>query len=233
MNTIIEKDFAPHTAIIVYSQKGEYNEHYLESREIREKENGYHMLSGKPLTKKLLSQMLEEIDPIVLEKIYCKGLLPSNLLTFDNNNATPTIIWKVESSLRNLCFAKVLRIKDGTMCLPTLIFKLKGSSLSVFAVKTNNVNKDTKLYHAPFHNIFSDGKVCMGNAKTYGFKEVNSIMKNWEDAFFQSKFSHLQGQGSPINGNLNTFIKRQMKPPKQPFDKGVLVSINQKLEDIL
>ena len=79
MNTIIEKDFAPHTAIIVYSQKGEYNEHYLESREIREKENGYHMLSGKPLTKKLLSQMLEEIDPIVLEKIFtefmfCKSI---------------------------------------------------------------------------------------------------------------------------------------------------------------
>jgi len=230
MNNLIEEDFTPKVAIIAYSQGGEYNEHYLESRKIKKNSGGYEMLEGTPLTKKLLAELLEKIDPIALEKTYCKGLLPQNLLAFNNENAEPTVIWYIKASERNLVFTKGLA-KDGLMKLPALVFMLKGRSLHVWAIKTNNPKEDTILYSAPFHNIYADSRVCMGNAKTYKFKEVHSIMKNWEDAFFSSKFSHLGGH-SPIKGNLTTFIKRQIKG-KLPFDKNVLVATNKTIGDLI
>ena len=190
MNNLIEEDFTPKVAIIAYSQGGEYNEHYLESRKIKKNSGGYEMLEGTPLTKKLLAELLEKIDPIALEKTYCKGLLPQNLLAFNNENAEPTVIWYLKASQRHLSFSKGLA-KNGLMKLPALIFMLKGTALSVWAIKTNNPNEDTILYDAPFYNIYQGGKVCMGNAKNHKYKEVHSIMKNWEDAFFSSKFSHL------------------------------------------
>ena len=230
MNNLIEEDFTPKMAIIAYSQGGEYNEHYLESRKIKKNSGGYEMLEGTPLTKKLLAELLEKIDPIALEKTYCKGLLPQNLLAFNNENAEPTVIWYLKASERHLSFTKGLA-KDGLMKLPALVFMLKGTTLSVWAIKTNNPNEDTVLYSAPFHNIYGDGKVCMGSAKTYKFKEVHSIMKNWEDAFFQSKFTHLNRE-SPIVGNLTTFINRQIKG-KLPFDKNVLVATNKTIGDLI
>jgi len=230
MNNVIKEDFAPKVAIMVYEQGGENNEHYLESRKIRKSSNGYEMLEGTPLTKKLLAELLDKVDPIALEKTYCKGLLPQNLLAFNNENAKPTVIWYVKSSERHLSFTDKL-CKDGLMKLPALVFMVKGDSFYVWAIKTNNPKEDTILYDAPFHNIWPNGRVCMGNAKTYGFKEVHSIMKNWEDAFFQSKFSHLN-RDSPIKGNLTTFIKRQIKG-KLPFDKNVLIATNKTIGDLI
>jgi len=229
MNNIIKEDFVPAAAIIVY-QQGDSNQNYLESRKIKKSSNGYQMLEGVPLTKKLLAELLEKIDPVALEKTYCKGLLPKNLLAFNNENAEPTVIWYIKASERNLSFTKGL-CKDGLMKLPALVFRLKGTNLSVWAIKTNNPNEDTILYDAPFHNVYGGGKVCMGNAKVNNSKEVSKIMKTWEDAFFQSKFSHLNRE-SPIVGNLTTFINRQIKG-KLPFDKNVLIATNKTIGDLI
>jgi PRTRC genetic system protein B len=232
MNNILQEDFIPVSAIIVYSQVGEYNEHYLESRRINAGESGYEMLEGTPLTKELLAGMLEEIDPKKLEKLSCDGFLPKNLLSYSNDNAQQNMIWYVESSAHKLNFIKGLGIKNGTMHLPTLVFKLVGSKLSVFAVKTNNVTEETKLYKAPFHNIYSDGHICMGSAKVIKAYDVRTLMKSWEDAFFLSKFTELHSDDKVINGNLSTYIKRQIKS-KGHFDKNVLIPVNETVEDLL
>lgn len=227
----IKSDLIPSAAIIVYKQ-GENDSHYLESRRIQKLSNGFQMLEGKPLTKKLLSELLDKIDPVKLEKIYCEGFLPENILAYNNDDSVPTIIWEKKSHEVNLSFSKTLGIKDGMMHLPTLIFKLKGDSLSVFAIKTKKAKLNSNLYHAPLHNIYKNGGVCMGNAKIYSSKEIGEMIKNWEKAFFQSKFSHLQSQGSPIKGNLNTFIEKQIKS-KALFDNSVLKPFGKKLKDLL
>ena len=231
MNNLIKEDFVPKVAIVVYSQ-GDSREHYLESRRIEKKENGYNMLEGKPLTKKLLAKMLEEIDTKKLDKISCDGFLPKNLIQYSNNNSQANITWYVKSSIHNLTFIESLGIKDGLMHLPTLLFKLRGNCLCVYAIKSSIINEKTLLYKAPFHNVYESGVVCMGSAKVSKSTDVETLMKSYEDAFFQSKFSHLHGEGSPIKGNLTTYIKKQIKS-KKPFDKSVLLSTNQVIKDIL
>jgi PRTRC genetic system protein B len=216
MNDILEEDFIPVSAIIVYSQGGNYNEHYLESRQIVNNQ----MQEGVPLTKKLLAGMLESIDPKKLEEVKCTGFLPRNLLAYNNDNAQATVIWYLKESERNLVFSERLNIKEGLMKLPMIVFKLVGNSLSVFAVKANHITQNTVLYHAPFFNVYDNGSICMGNAKIEKSNDVQELMENAENAFFQSKFTELHGQ-APINGNLATFTKKQIKSKKK-FDKSVL-----------
>jgi hypothetical protein len=72
----------------------------------------------------------------------------------------------------------------------------------------------------------------MGNSRVIKSTNVKKLMKGWEDGFFMSKFSHLQSGGSPIKGNLNTFINEQIKG-KKLFDRSVLLDINKTVEDLL
>jgi PRTRC genetic system protein B len=226
----LQDNLIPKVALIAYEQKN--SNYYLESRRIKKGVSGFEMLEGTPLTKKAIAEILDKIDPIKLERIYCDGFLPENLLAYNNDDAVPTIIWYIKSGWHNLSFIKKLNINDGLMHLPTLIFKLKMDNLSVYAIKTKKPKLNSKLYHAPMHNIYSNGNVCMGNAKIFSSNEVSEMMKNWEKAFFQSKFSHLQTQGSPIKGNLNTFIKDQIDNNKI-FDNNVLKLFGKKLEDLI
>jgi PRTRC genetic system protein B len=226
----LQDNLIPKVALIAYEQKN--SNYYLESRRIKKSVSGFEMLEGTPLTKKAIAEILDKIDPIKLERIYCDGFLPENLLAYNNDDAIPTIIWYVKSGWYNLSFVKKLNINDGLMHLPTLIFKLKGSNLKVYAVKTIKPKLNSKLYQAPMHNIYNDGGVCMGNAKIFSSNEVSEMMKNWEKAFFQSKFSHLQSQGSPIKGNLNIFIKDQIDNNKI-FDNNVLKPFGKKLKDLI
>jgi len=226
----LQDNLIPKVALIAYEQKN--SNYYLESRRIKKGVSGFEMLEGTPLTKKAIAEILDKIDPIKLERIYCDGFLPENLLAYNNDDAVPTIIWYIKSGWHNLSFIKKLNINDGLMHLPTLIFKLQRDELSVYAIKTKKPKLNSKLYHAPMHNIYSNGNVCMGNAKIFSSNEVSEMMKNWEKAFFQSKFSHLQAQGSPVKGNLNTFIKDQINNNKI-FDNNVLKPFGKKLEDLL
>lgn len=204
MENIIQPDFKASQAIIVYNQDLDHqgNNYYLESRRIK---NG-RMMEGKPLTKTLLSKIMSGINTEDIDNIYCEGLLPSKLLYQGKDKMDLKLIWYLKSSWQSLSFDKSLGIKDGIMKVPTLVFSLVGSNLSVFAVKTNSPNSKTILYQAPFHNIYESGSICMGSAKIVKSNEINEIMQNHENAFFQSKFTHLQSQGSPINGNLNTVL---------------------------
>ena len=121
-----------------------------------------------------------------------------------------------------------LGININHFLIPTLVFKIQENVLYVYAAKTDNVDANTKLFKAPFHNVYDDGSICMGNAKIKKSFEINKIMKNYEDAFFLSKFTHLQSQGSPIKGNLNTYLNSNNK-----IEKKVLIDTKLKVEDLI
>jgi len=219
-------DMVPESAIIIYNQSG--SSYYLEKRSIKKTNQGYQMMNGVSLKKETLKSIMETIEVDEADTIYCDGIFPSKLLAFKNGYGNESIVWFIKSSWRNLSFSKKLGIKDKQFHIPSLVFKLDGGKLSVFAAKTDNVDKATKLFRAPFHNIFSDGGICMGNAKVKKSYEVNEIMKAYEDAFFMSKFTHLQSGGSPIKGNLNTYLNSNDK-----IEKKVLLPTKLKVEDLV
>jgi len=222
MEEVFQEDFKPIQAVLVFEQNYKYkSEYYLESRRIELTNKGYQMKEGTPLSKKTLSKIMDNIETSSLDKIVCNSIFPKNLLYYQIKNLEPHIIWYVESRPQHLLFSKSLNIKDGIVNLPTLVFKLEEKELSVFAVKTNAPNGNTQLYKAPFHNVYDGGNICMGNAKAKKSNEIVEIMENYQNAFFNSKFSHLHGSGSPIYGNLNTYLSKLIKTGDK-FNKNLL-----------
>ena len=188
------------------------------------------MMEGKPMDEETLAELSNSIKTREIDKIFCKGFFPKNILYFGEDNFKPFIIWHLPKAKRNLSFKKSLEIKNGMYNLPALVFKLKNDTLSVFAIKDDNLKDDTILYKAPFHNVYEDGRICMGNAIIKKNNELNVIVKNYEDAFFMSEFSHYMNQGSPIKKNLNIYFE---KLKTNEFDNSLLINHKLKLKDLL
>lgn len=228
----MENNFVPEVCLMIYKQKKENNQDtfYLETRKVRKTKLGYRILEGKPLDKKTHSELSKYFKKSKEDSIYCKGLLPKNVLYFGESNSKPHIIW-YRKGPASLIFKKDLNVKDGIYMLPTLIFMLKGETLSVFATKSKSINEKSDLYKAPFHNIYDNGDVCMGSALIKESNELKTIIKNYESAFFNSKFSHFQNEGSPIKGNLNTYFNK-IVDKQIPFDNSLLIKTNKKLKNL-
>lgn len=218
----MSEEYIPKQAIINYTSKnGE--EHYLESHDIwRNKEGNYVLLEGKTMKLKTIQNLAYALTKQNTTPLYSKGLLPDNLIYFNQSFGSNIIAWFVPSSKHPLFFTKDLNIPSGQVYSPALLFILNGETLSVFAMKENkNPDNCTQLYHAPFHNIYRDGEVCLGNAKKPNPKLncFDEIITAWENAFWTSEFSHLI-QESPVKSNLNTLYKRLIKSQEKfPLDE--------------
>ena len=214
MKDLSKESMVPLQAIIVFQGNNDY---YLETRKILK--DGV-LGAGVPLERETLSRIMQEIETTELTRKKCSIFLPENLLLFREESHNLELIWYVEASKRQLSFKESLGIDDGLVNLPTLVFHLKNGGLNVYATKVKSPNKETNLYRAPLHNIGTKGSVCMGSSKVMDSDEVLMIMANNEDGFFRSMFTELHG-GSPIRGNLNTFLQKQIKG-NLPFDNSVL-----------
>lgn len=74
---------------------------------------------------------------------------------------------------------------------PALVFKVAGKDLFVRAVATSSrPNARTPMKTAPYWN--TDGRVCPGTMRVPDSSDVAS-MPLWQDAFFQSEFTHAAG----------------------------------------
>lgn len=68
----------------------------------------------------------------------------------------------------------------------------------------SQINEQTLLYHAPFFNLYNDGRVCMGTVKVdiKADCHLEDFMQSCEQYFFNSYFSHLIGNASPVKENI-------------------------------
>src|SRR5271157_530695 len=78
---------------------------------------------------------------------------------------------------------------------PALLFVVRNSVLYVrVLLATKRPHPDTKLAAAPYWNLDSTGAVCAGTMRTPKSLTVTSIAA-WQQAFFQSEFTHPGGGG--------------------------------------
>jgi PRTRC genetic system protein B len=78
---------------------------------------------------------------------------------------------------------------------PALLFVVRNSVLYVRALSSSRrPAPDSKLAAAPYWNIGGDGAVCAGTMRAPKSLTVTSIAQ-WQQAFFQSEFTHPGGGG--------------------------------------
>ena len=120
--------------------------------------------------------------------------LPDNVIA-----RTPElIVWWVPASIRSMFFRKGSELADVTAKLfphPALLFGVHNGVLYVRALPENRrPGADAKLAAAPYWNADNEGRVCAGTMRVPKSVSVASI-PTWQQAFFQSEFTHPGGAG--------------------------------------
>ena len=117
--------------------------------------------------------------------------LPANVLSVSFGQ----VAWFCPAARRRLWF-KVLadghekRLNGRFAQHPPLVFIASAHGLQAFAVvKNERPQAGTRLYRAPYWNLWESGKMCAGNCKLADLPTPASIPA-YEDAFFNSAFTH-------------------------------------------
>jgi PRTRC genetic system protein B len=228
-----KSSYKPHQAIVVYKKQSDY---YLESHSANEIGKSITWSEGVPFKKESLKNLAVEISDKSFKPLETKGVLPTNLLYFKQSFFELRMVWFIPPMLHKLHFTKELKIKNGFVHLPGLIFVVENQELSIFAVKTKErPDLNTRLFKAPFHNIHDDGDVCLGNTisgKQTGFIETE--MERWESMFFNSEFSHfLDKEVVSKEYNLSLLFKELVEGKRKLFPMDALVECEYKnIEDL-
>lgn len=221
--------YHPVKALLLYQRKDGQNQatSYVESYDM---DKDGCPINGHPLSIKEANALAKSL--LIAEKkqrnfLNPKGLLSSDVVFLKTGN-DGFALWKTPPQRTKLLFAESLDIPSGEAGVPALLWRAGKNSLSIFAILDEKVNDDTVLYHAPFFNVYADGKVCMGNVpvKIPHDCSLEDFMLLWQEYFFNSYFSHLFSGHMPVKGNMVQLWQKLIKNGRTfPSDKLVTNNI--------
>lgn len=208
--SLLMSTFRPELAIIVnragnkITGEGDY---YLESHTISPEGK---ILEGKPLLQETIQEMVDVFFDERKNTISIKGLIPENLLAFELLPGKHyKMIWYKPAEIRVMHFAKQLGIPTGKTWVPPTLYVVNRKAFKVYSLKNNSrPTEKTKIFRAPYHNVNDLGEVCLGNATVRKpvEKTFAAYMKYWEDLFWLSEFTHMNG-GRAVKTNLDKVWK--------------------------
>lgn len=196
--------YNPVKAFVVYQKDTAEKSIYVEAYDMDK--NGCpinaHPLSIKESTQ--LATALDTSDELTRKFLKPSGLLPKNVLHL-NPGHDGSAIWYTPAQKVSLFFVESLGIPNGEAFVPPLLWKATKNTLYIYAMDTQTeINQQTALYHAPFFNLYTDGRVCMGTVSV-NIKancHLEEFISLWEQYFFNSYFSHLIMEKSPVKTNI-------------------------------
>jgi PRTRC genetic system protein B len=202
--------YHPKSALVFYESKGLNKDMYVEHFDMDK--NGMP-INAHPLTDREAGALAKALTCEKQKQtafLKSGGILPTTILHINPSRDKGAVIWYTKSQKRPLYFIEGLGIPSGQGFMPPMVWQASKNSLRVFALLSNRrPTEKTPLCYAPFFNIYEDGRVCMGSV-SIEIKEsacVEEFTKAWEDYFFNSYFSHLMGENSPVKGNCVSLWK--------------------------
>lgn len=198
--------YQPVKSLLIYAKQTEEDNQsvYVESYDIGRLGNP---INAHPLTVRetiTLSGLFQAAQELKTGFLRCKGVMPNKVLHV-NPDQGGCAVWYTPPQEVPLFFATALGITSGPGKVPGMIWRADRENLSVYALKGKcKPNANTALYHAPFFNIYTDGRVCMGNVRINIGQEtrLEDFMEQWEKYFWNSYFSHLMMDFNPVTENI-------------------------------
>lgn len=155
--------------------------------------------SARFVTRDFIAALVDSLNLSQLQ------ILPAHVLAA----STKSMVWYEPAQPRHMFFDdasdKAVEAFSGlTIAQPPLVFVAHVNngygSLKVFALAANDrPTADTDLCHAPYWNIYTDGKMCTGSTPLPNTIDPNDTAA-WSDAFFVSAFTHISSTGRWTGG---------------------------------
>ena len=231
--------YKPKSALVFYQTNGNYKSNTDTYVEHFDMDKNGNPINAHPLTENETKILIKALTLNSKKEksqdfLKSKGILPTNILHI-NPSENGSVLWYTKAMKRQLYFVENLEIPNGIAEIPPMLWFANRRSLSVFVLSNNRrPTEKTKLYHAPFFNVYENGKVCMGTVDVNIQKSasVEEFTEKWEDYFFNSYFSHLMNEHNPINGNCVNLWRNLVNTGKI-FPKKVLKTTNKILKNLL
>lgn len=114
------------------------------------------------------------------------GWLASSVLYIDQER----IVWHSPARVRPMFFksAGALKNRHGPTPHPGLVFAVSHHDWHVVAVTDLRPGPGCAVHHAPYFNVFADGRICTGNVQLPKHLTPEHL-EQFEDAFFRSHFT--------------------------------------------
>jgi len=212
---LLTTNYKPVLALQVYRTENKvsgFGEYYIESHDINDQGQ---VMQGKPLLQETLQGIVDVFFDERKNTAKITGMLPENLLSFTYMpGGNYRMVWYRPAEIRVIHFAASLRIGTAKAWVPAMVYVAESRTLSVFALKANTRPKETtKLCYAPFFNVNDSGSVCLGNAnvKKPKDKTYQNLMQYWEDLFWLSEFTHVNGGDSKTTTKLKPLWTKIIK----------------------
>lgn len=199
-----EQLFLPQKALVVYKSVAEEQDTYVEAYDMDD--NGC-LMNAHPLSESecaALALSLASSKQLRTDYLQCRGLIPEKVL-YTATGINGFALWYTPPQSVPLHFKEQLGIPCALASVPALVWKAGKDEVGVFAIKGGKKpDENTPLYHAPFFNVYSSGKVCMGTVDVdfEGDYFLETFMAEWENNFFNSYFSHAMTGHVPVKGNI-------------------------------
>jgi PRTRC genetic system protein B len=227
--------FHPVKALLIYQKEhpGYQSDYYVETYDM---DQAGCPVNGHPLTLRessALAKALQAAETRTTGFLTPKGLMPKHIL-YLNAGAEGFAVWHTPPQRVKLLFTKSLGIASKEAAIPAMVWKAGRKSLQVFAVRATEMQPETTLCHAPFFNLYNDGRVCMGNVSLRIPKDcgLEQFMELWQGYFFNSYFSHLIGGVQPVKGNI-VQLWQKLTTVDVPFPTDVLIESKYQIQHLI
>lgn len=187
------------SALLIYTETGNRNRTAVTVHDVLHEPGKPPVLeAGQPVTYSAVESLAA-----ALGRNLAANFLPANVLSVGFGQ----VAWWCPAARRRLWFkpdgrfdggaikddsetARVMKLNGKFAQHPPLMFVARDRSLHVYALAENlRPDADTRLFKAPYWNLWEGGKLCEGNRKLAELPTPASIPA-YEDGFFNSAFSH-------------------------------------------
>lgn len=234
ITTILDTFYKPGKALVIFTAKSEDCKPYVESFDFDE---WGHPINTHPLTVKeavTLGKILRSNEDSDTGYLQSEGILPKNILKIHQYAFGGFALWTSPAQQRPLYFSENVGLNDGPAYVPPMLWKATADRLQVWALPSGKrPQSKTRLYYAPFFNI-SSSSVCMGTVAVNAGNQpsLQEFTKSWEDAFWNTAFSHLNMTFSPTKSPIVQLWKGLIGTDK-PFPMEELKRNGKTINDII
>lgn len=248
-----------HQAVLIYravetdsiGQRRSTGGAYATVHPVAKGKHGPELGAGAPATKEACADLARALGAAST----LSGFIPPRLLFL----GARTLAWWRPPSLTTMHFnaekspagdqqddgaqAKMLGKRGGRAPQPGLVFAVTPGDWYVYAVPgQDRPSAGTKIFRAPYFNVWASGRVCTGNVK---LPETLSpaALEAYERAFFGSEFTHpnVHGRERLVNHAAGPYAFWRDMLDKKPLDgdlepvfpSAALVSTNRTLGKLI